>query len=300
MINGTTESTPTLPPESAGECSRTMAEGQQVPDPARAAILDRDELAALRAIVEGTARSTGAAFFQSLVQHLASAIGVNYAFVAEFARVADARPHHRVLGPGADQRQRRIRTGRDPLRGRGARGALPSSPRGPGEVSATIKTSSTWRSRATWACRCSTATARCSATSRSATSGRCPPSPAGCSSSGSSPPGPPSSSNGCGSRSSSSRASAATGSSTTKHPTPMWRSASIDGSRASTTAPRNCWAYRRPSWWTSPCSPCSPRRWPGGREPRRRSAPASTAGRSPAGSWRCSAGTASRSGSACG
>jgi formate hydrogenlyase transcriptional activator len=46
------------------------------------------EIAALRAIVEGTARSTGEAFFQSLVSHLASAIGVSYAFVAEFAGVA--------------------------------------------------------------------------------------------------------------------------------------------------------------------------------------------------------------------
>ncbi len=44
-----------------------------------------DEIAALRAIVEGTARATGDAFFQSLVRHLAEAIGVSYAFVAEFA-----------------------------------------------------------------------------------------------------------------------------------------------------------------------------------------------------------------------
>jgi PAS domain S-box-containing protein len=44
-----------------------------------------DEMAALRAIVEGTARGTGEVFFQSLVRHLASAIGVEYAFVAEFA-----------------------------------------------------------------------------------------------------------------------------------------------------------------------------------------------------------------------
>ena len=86
MINGPSESTPTMPPESTEACSRPMAEGQAVPDPARAAVLDHDEVAALRAIVEGTARSTGAAFFQSLVRHLASAIGVNYAFVAEFAR----------------------------------------------------------------------------------------------------------------------------------------------------------------------------------------------------------------------
>jgi formate hydrogenlyase transcriptional activator len=47
-----------------------------------------DEIVALRAIVEGTARSTGEVFFESLVRHLASAIGVSYAFVAEFAGVA--------------------------------------------------------------------------------------------------------------------------------------------------------------------------------------------------------------------
>ncbi len=44
-----------------------------------------DEIAALRAIVEGTARSKGEAFFESLVRHLALTIGVNHAFVAEFA-----------------------------------------------------------------------------------------------------------------------------------------------------------------------------------------------------------------------
>ncbi len=42
-------------------------------------------MAALRAIVEGTAQSTGDAFFKSLVQHLAAAMDVHYAFVAEFA-----------------------------------------------------------------------------------------------------------------------------------------------------------------------------------------------------------------------
>ncbi len=46
-----------------------------------------DELAALRAIVEGTAGSTGAVFFKSLVGQLATALGVSYAFVAEFAGV---------------------------------------------------------------------------------------------------------------------------------------------------------------------------------------------------------------------
>ena len=46
-----------------------------------------DEIAALRAIAEGTARNTGAIFFESLVRHLASAVGVSHAFVAEFAFV---------------------------------------------------------------------------------------------------------------------------------------------------------------------------------------------------------------------
>ncbi|HEV8070529.1 MAG TPA: sigma 54-interacting transcriptional regulator [Planctomycetaceae bacterium] len=40
---------------------------------------------ALQAIAEGTAQSTGAEFFRKLVQHLARALGVEYAMVAEFA-----------------------------------------------------------------------------------------------------------------------------------------------------------------------------------------------------------------------
>ena len=55
---------------------------------------DSDEMAALRAIVEGTARGTGEVFFQSLVRHLATAIGVEYAFVAEFV---DQRTRVRTL-----------------------------------------------------------------------------------------------------------------------------------------------------------------------------------------------------------
>src|SRR5262245_45460930 len=43
-----------------------------------------EELAALRAIVEGTAHSTGEEFFQTLVRHLARAVDAHYAFVAEF------------------------------------------------------------------------------------------------------------------------------------------------------------------------------------------------------------------------
>src|SRR6516162_4912268 len=43
-----------------------------------------EELTALRAIVEGTAAHTGEAYFESLVRHLATAVGTRYAFVAEF------------------------------------------------------------------------------------------------------------------------------------------------------------------------------------------------------------------------
>ncbi len=43
-----------------------------------------EEMAALRAIVEGTAHSTGAEFFRTLVRHLARAVDAQYAFVAEF------------------------------------------------------------------------------------------------------------------------------------------------------------------------------------------------------------------------
>jgi PAS domain S-box-containing protein len=45
---------------------------------------DYDELVALRMIAEGTAGATGEAFFRTLVEHLATAIGTNHAFIAEF------------------------------------------------------------------------------------------------------------------------------------------------------------------------------------------------------------------------
>jgi PAS domain S-box-containing protein len=54
-----------------------MADPVQPADPA--------EVAALRAIVEGTARHTGEEFFRTLVRNLAAATGVPSAFVAEFA-----------------------------------------------------------------------------------------------------------------------------------------------------------------------------------------------------------------------
>ncbi len=50
-----------------------------------------DELTALAAIVEGTARVTGQDFFRSLARQLATVIGTRYAFVAEFAGGTRAR-----------------------------------------------------------------------------------------------------------------------------------------------------------------------------------------------------------------
>ena len=61
----------------------------------------RDDLRALRDIVEGTARGTGEEFFRSLVRRLASAIDVPYAVVAEFADVNTRRarlPSGHVIG----------------------------------------------------------------------------------------------------------------------------------------------------------------------------------------------------------
>jgi formate hydrogenlyase transcriptional activator len=48
---------------------------------------NQDDLDILRAIVEGTAGSTGEEFFQDLVRHLTSAIGVPFAAISEFAGV---------------------------------------------------------------------------------------------------------------------------------------------------------------------------------------------------------------------
>jgi len=64
------------------EAGRTMTSGNGDEN-----LVRQDEVAALRAIVEGTASSTGEEFFQSLVRHLSRAINVRYAFVAEFAGV---------------------------------------------------------------------------------------------------------------------------------------------------------------------------------------------------------------------
>src|SRR5262249_39007616 len=54
----------------------------------------RDDLRALHAVVEGTARRTGQEFFRPLVRHPAAALAVRYAVVAEFPK---APPHVRTL-----------------------------------------------------------------------------------------------------------------------------------------------------------------------------------------------------------
>jgi formate hydrogenlyase transcriptional activator len=63
-------------------------------DEASGASGERDDLRALHAVVEGTARGTGQEFFRSLVRHLAEAIDVHYAVVAEFPK---GPPHVRTL-----------------------------------------------------------------------------------------------------------------------------------------------------------------------------------------------------------
>ena len=85
--DGSIESTATPPPGSSRGSQPAVSGDRAVPEPepAHGADLDRDEIAALRAIVEGTAQSVGSAFFQSLVRHLALAMDVGHAFVAEFA-----------------------------------------------------------------------------------------------------------------------------------------------------------------------------------------------------------------------
>jgi formate hydrogenlyase transcriptional activator len=57
------------------------------PQPPPAEPAAGDESSALRALVEGTVRSTGKDFFHNLVRCLASALGVRHAFVAEFTQV---------------------------------------------------------------------------------------------------------------------------------------------------------------------------------------------------------------------
>ncbi len=79
------------------------------------AAVDHDDLDILRAIVEGTAGSTGEEFFQDLVRHLTSAIGVPYRRHLRVCRREHARPYPRLLGVRKTSRQLRVRPRRYPL-----------------------------------------------------------------------------------------------------------------------------------------------------------------------------------------
>ena len=68
--------------QAAATAPQTGPAGRSSPE-----LMTSDDIPALRAIIEGTASSTGEEFFQNLVRHLAAAIDVHYAFVAEFAEV---------------------------------------------------------------------------------------------------------------------------------------------------------------------------------------------------------------------
>jgi formate hydrogenlyase transcriptional activator len=61
----------------------------------------QDDLDILRVVVEGTASSTGEAFFKDLVRHLAEALGVPFAAISEFS---DVNTRVRTLAFWADQR----------------------------------------------------------------------------------------------------------------------------------------------------------------------------------------------------
>ena len=62
-----------------------MGEPARTPGSSETRPADADEVAVLRAIVEGTAHRTGEDFFRSLVRNLSDATGIPSAFVAEFA-----------------------------------------------------------------------------------------------------------------------------------------------------------------------------------------------------------------------
>jgi PAS domain S-box-containing protein/RHS repeat-associated protein len=79
---------------SAGSLNRKRRPAPNVTGEAGVISEVRDDLRALEAVVEGTARGTGQGFFRSLVRHLAEAIDVHYAVVAEFPK---APPHVRTL-----------------------------------------------------------------------------------------------------------------------------------------------------------------------------------------------------------
>ncbi|HSB80831.1 MAG TPA: sigma 54-interacting transcriptional regulator [Candidatus Methylomirabilis sp.] len=69
--------------EAAGQIALAVENMQAYEDLEREATLRRQAEEMLRSIAEGTAAATGADFFDSLVRHLACALHVRYAFVAE-------------------------------------------------------------------------------------------------------------------------------------------------------------------------------------------------------------------------
>ena len=150
----------------------------------------RDDLRALRDIVEGTARGTGEEFFRSLVRRLASAIDVPYAVVAEFADVntrVRTVAFWRVIGSRTTWNMI-LRPLRATLSRAGDSSITPPVCR---RSSRTRPLWSVWASTATWASPSWTARGTFSVIWPSLTNGRCLRNRAGCSFSGSSPLGPP-------------------------------------------------------------------------------------------------------------
>ena len=293
MRDGAIESTATPPPGSSRERQPAVTGDQAVPEPepARGADLDRDEVAALRAIVEGTARSTGEVFFQSLVRHLASAIGVSYAFVAEFAGAPTRVRTLAYWGRGRIRENVEFDLAGTPCEDV-VRGGLCHHPQGVREQFPGDRRSSTWGSRATWACRCSTATGQVLGHLAVFDERPMPAEPR---------------------RLFIFRIFAARAAvelerlrveqqlvESERRYRDLYEEApnayvAIGGDRRLLSVNHRATqllGVPAPSWWAGPCCRSSPRRRPAGPGPRRRSAPASPAGRSPAWSWRCAARTA--------
>ena len=110
-----------------------------------------DDLAALRAIVEGTAHSTGEEFFHTLVRHLAGAMGAQYALLAVFAGET------RVRTLAYWQVDRFAQNVEYDLVGTPCydvvRGNLCHHPSGVSKKFHWTRPSRTWVSKVTWACR---------------------------------------------------------------------------------------------------------------------------------------------------
>ena len=156
-----------------------------------------DEVAVLRAIVEGTARAHGRRSSSSPSSGTSPRRSACATPSSPSSPAVNARAHPGLLVPRPHRRQRRVGPGRHALRGRGAGQPVPLPHRCQGPIPRRQAAGGDGASRATSACRCSTPRAPTSATSPCSTSGRCPPSRAGCSPSASSRPARRRSWNGC-------------------------------------------------------------------------------------------------------